>query len=109
MTGWLYWYSWVVVIAFEAVAGGTVLQQWIDAPLAVLSAAVLLVVVGGERDERAPVRARPSTGSRWSRSWRSCCSCWRARLRCSGSGRASPAAPPAWPASRSRRLARFPS
>ena len=35
--GWLYWYFWVIVIGFEAVAGAEVLQYWIDAPLWVMS------------------------------------------------------------------------
>src|SRR3982751_6529496 len=30
---WLYWYFWVIVVGFEAVAGGKILQQWFDAPL----------------------------------------------------------------------------
>jgi GABA permease len=45
-TGWLYWYSWVVVIAFEATAGAVILQQWIDLPLWVLCAVVLGAVLG---------------------------------------------------------------
>ena len=35
--GWLYWYFWVIVIGFEAVAGAKVLQYWIDAPLWLIS------------------------------------------------------------------------
>jgi GABA permease len=35
--GWLYWYFWVIVIGFEAVAGAEVLQYWIDAPLWLMS------------------------------------------------------------------------
>ncbi len=31
--GWLYWYFWVIVVGFEAVAGGKVLTYWIHAPL----------------------------------------------------------------------------
>ncbi|MBP6995491.1 MAG: amino acid permease [Phycicoccus sp.] len=31
--GWLYWYFWVIVVGFEAVAGAKTLQYWIDAPL----------------------------------------------------------------------------
>src|ERR687890_709131 len=26
--GWLYWYFWVIVVGFEAVAGGKVIQFW---------------------------------------------------------------------------------
>lgn len=32
-SGWLYWYFWVIVVGFEAVAGASVLQRWIDGPL----------------------------------------------------------------------------
>jgi GABA permease len=31
--GWLYWYFWVIVVAFEAVAGAGVLERWLHAPL----------------------------------------------------------------------------
>ena len=31
--GWLYWYFWVVVIGFEAVAGAVALDRWFDFPL----------------------------------------------------------------------------
>src|SRR6202042_1151718 len=41
--GWLYWYFWVVVVGFEAIAGGAVLSYWIDAPLWLLS--LLLMVL----------------------------------------------------------------
>src|SRR4051812_5949594 len=33
MSGWLYWYFWVVVIAIEAIAGASLLHQWIDLPV----------------------------------------------------------------------------
>ncbi|UQX12021.1 amino acid permease [Candidatus Mycobacterium methanotrophicum] len=41
--GWLYWYFWVVVVGFEAIAGGAVLSYWIRAPLWLLS---LILMVG---------------------------------------------------------------
>ncbi len=41
--GWLYWYFWVVVVGFEAIAGGAVISYWIDAPLWLLS---LILMVG---------------------------------------------------------------
>ena len=31
--GWLYWYFWVIVVGFEAVAGGKVVTYWVHAPL----------------------------------------------------------------------------
>jgi L-asparagine transporter-like permease len=40
---WLYWYFWVVVVGFEAIAGGAVLSYWITAPLWLLS---LILMVG---------------------------------------------------------------
>jgi GABA permease len=33
MTGWLYWYFWVVVIAIEAIAGASIIAQWIPLPV----------------------------------------------------------------------------
>src|SRR6476660_4755630 len=37
-TAWLYWYFWVIVVGFEAVAGAKVIQFWIPGiPLWVLS------------------------------------------------------------------------
>jgi L-asparagine transporter-like permease len=33
MTGWLYWYFWVVVIAVEAIAGASIIGQWIRLPV----------------------------------------------------------------------------
>ncbi len=35
--GWLYWYFWAIVLAIEAVAGATILQRWIDAPMWLMS------------------------------------------------------------------------
>jgi GABA permease len=43
-SGWLYWYFWVIVVGFEAVAGAAVLQRWIDAPLW-LTALVLTILM----------------------------------------------------------------
>lgn len=42
--GWLYWYFWVIVIGFEAVAGGKVITYWLDAPLWLL-ALILMVLM----------------------------------------------------------------
>lgn len=33
VAGWLYWYFWVVVVPIEAIAGATILQQWIALPV----------------------------------------------------------------------------
>jgi GABA permease len=42
--GWLYWYFWVVVVGFEAIAGGAVLSYWIDAPLWLLSGILMIAM-----------------------------------------------------------------
>ncbi|HKP44190.1 amino acid permease [Mycobacterium sp.] len=31
--GWLYWYFWVIVVGFEAIAGAKIVQYWIHVPL----------------------------------------------------------------------------
>lgn len=33
VSGWLYWYFWVVVVAIEAIAGAALLAQWIALPV----------------------------------------------------------------------------
>ncbi|MGO9153274.1 amino acid permease [Mycobacterium sp.] len=42
--GWLYWYFWVIVVGFEAVAGGKVLNYWLPMPLW-LSALCLMLLM----------------------------------------------------------------
>jgi GABA permease len=44
--GWLYWYFWVVVIGFEAVAGAVALDRWFDLPLWVMALVPMLVLTG---------------------------------------------------------------
>ncbi len=41
---WLYWYFWVIVVGFEAVAGAKILTVWIDAPLWTLSLALMILM-----------------------------------------------------------------
>jgi GABA permease len=42
---WLYWYFWVIVVGFEAVAGAGILQKWLPAmPLWSLSLGLVLVM-----------------------------------------------------------------
>lgn len=43
MTGWLYWYFWVIVIGFEAVVGGQIINTWLPAVPVWLIAFGLLV------------------------------------------------------------------
>jgi len=42
--GWLYWYFWVIVVGFEAIAGAKIIQYWIDVPIW-LTALILLVAM----------------------------------------------------------------
>jgi GABA permease len=44
--GWLYWYFWVIVVGFEAVAGGKVLSYWVPAPLWLLSLILMVTMTG---------------------------------------------------------------
>lgn len=41
---WLYWYFWVIVVGFEAVAGGKVLNYWFHAPLWLMSLCLMLLM-----------------------------------------------------------------
>jgi GABA permease len=44
LTGWMYWYFWVIVVAFEATAGAKLLQYWLpDVPSWVFT--LLLMVI----------------------------------------------------------------
>ncbi len=42
--GWVYWYFWVIVVGFEAVAGAKILQYWIDVPLWLLSLLLMILM-----------------------------------------------------------------
>jgi GABA permease len=42
--GWLYWYFWVIVVGFEAVAGAKILTYWFHAPLWLLSLGLMLLM-----------------------------------------------------------------
>src|SRR5690349_14103851 len=45
--GWLYWYFWVIVVGFEAVAGAKVLNYWLhDVPTWLLSLILMLLMTG---------------------------------------------------------------
>lgn len=43
VTGWLYWYFWVVVVAIEAIAGAAIIAEWI--PLAEWQIGLALMVI----------------------------------------------------------------
>lgn len=42
--GWLYWYFWVVLIAIEAIAGASIIGEWVAAPQWQIAAALLAVM-----------------------------------------------------------------
>lgn len=43
MTGWLYWYFWVIVVGFEAVVGGQIINAWVpDLPVWVIALGLML-------------------------------------------------------------------
>src|SRR5580693_3403316 len=45
LTGWMYWYFWVIVVALEAVAGAGLVQFWLpDQPTWVVSLALLVIL-----------------------------------------------------------------
>jgi len=44
VTGWLYWYFWVVVIAIEAIAGAGIIGQWIRLPVWEIGLALMSVL-----------------------------------------------------------------
>ena len=41
---WLYWYFWVIVVGFEAVAGAQILRYWVEAPLWLLSLVLMVLM-----------------------------------------------------------------
>lgn len=45
LTGWMYWYFWVIVVALEAVAGAKLVQFWLPDMPAWLISLVLLIVL----------------------------------------------------------------
>jgi GABA permease len=43
--GWLYWYFWVIVVGFEAVAGAGILQRWLPhVPLWIMALVLMLLM-----------------------------------------------------------------
>lgn len=45
LTGWMYWYFWVIVVAIEAVAGALLVQFWLpDVPSWIISFAVIVLL-----------------------------------------------------------------
>lgn len=42
--GWLYWYFWVIVVGFEAIAGAKIIQYWVDVPLWLCSLFLMILM-----------------------------------------------------------------
>lgn len=46
-SGWLYWYFWVIVVAFEAIAGAKIVALWLpDIPIWITGLALTVVLTG---------------------------------------------------------------
>ena len=41
---WLYWYFWVIVVGFEAVAGAEIVRFWVDLPLWLVSLVLMTLM-----------------------------------------------------------------
>lgn len=59
--GWLYWYFWVIVVGFEAVAGGKVLTYWIDAIFSMTGTEVVTIAAAEAPDPQRAVQRAMST------------------------------------------------
>lgn len=46
VTGWLYWYFWVVVVAIEAIAGATLLKDWLPLEVWQIGLVLMLLMTG---------------------------------------------------------------
>lgn len=46
-TGWLYWYFWVVVVAYEAIVGAKIMSPWLPGVDPTITAVVLTVLLTG--------------------------------------------------------------
>jgi GABA permease len=44
VSGWLYWYFWVVVVAIEAIAGANILHEWIALPVWQIGLVLLVIL-----------------------------------------------------------------
>lgn len=47
LSGWLYWYFWVVVVAIEAIAGANIVHHWLPAFAVWPAGAILMAVLTG--------------------------------------------------------------
>lgn len=46
LSGWLYWYFWVVTVAIEAIAGAVILQNWIALPVWLIGVVLMALLTG---------------------------------------------------------------
>lgn len=46
VSGWLYWYFWVVVVGIEAIVGGTIVAEWLPLPHWQIGLALLMLLTG---------------------------------------------------------------
>ena len=44
ISGWLYWFFWIIVVAFEAIIGTSIIQQWLDLPSWVLNLCLVVIL-----------------------------------------------------------------
>jgi GABA permease len=44
LTGWLYWYFWVITVGVETIAGATLLQHWVAAPVWMIGLVLIAVM-----------------------------------------------------------------
>jgi amino acid transporter len=81
LTGWMYWYFWIIVVALEAVAGANLLKTWWpgvqpwEFTLGLMALFTVVNLLSGA------LLAKPSSGlrrSKWSRSY-----CFYAPASCS--------------------------
>lgn len=47
MSGWLYWYFWIVVVAVEALAGAVIIREWLPGLNEAATAVALTIVLAG--------------------------------------------------------------
>lgn len=46
LTGWLYWYFWVIVVGIEAVVSGQTFNRWIDIPAWLIGLILITIMTG---------------------------------------------------------------
>ena len=46
VAGWLYWYFWIAVVPYEAIAGAGILHQWIDLDQTVIGLVLMAAMTG---------------------------------------------------------------